>query len=96
MAGQYPNSGALFVNDYKEKDTHPDYKGKMEITIDGKDYEFKMAGWKKTAKSSGKTFISMQFEQPEDDIILTPPQPPKAIKLTGEFADDVSDDDLPF
>ena len=92
MAGQYPNSGALFVNDYKEKDNQPDYKGTMELTIGGEDIEFKMAGWKKQSKN-GKTFISMKFEEPENDVVLTPPQRPKS---QPSVADDVSDDDLPF
>ena len=30
------NSGAFFVNDRKQKETHPDYNGK--INVEGKDY----------------------------------------------------------
>jgi hypothetical protein len=48
------NSGTFFINDRKEKETHPDYNGK--INVEGKEYYLK--GWKKTAKS-GLTFMSL-------------------------------------
>jgi uncharacterized protein (DUF736 family) len=48
------NSGTFFVNDRKEKETHPDYNGK--INVEGKEYYLK--GWKKVAKS-GVNFLSL-------------------------------------
>ena len=51
------NSGALFPNDRKEKETHADLTGSCEI--EGKEYWFK--GWKKTAKS-GTNFLSVSFD----------------------------------
>ncbi len=48
------NSGTFFVNDRKEKETHPDYNGK--INVEGTEYYLK--GWKKTAKS-GTKFLSL-------------------------------------
>jgi hypothetical protein len=44
-----PGRGSLFVNDRKQKDTHPDWKG--EINIDGKIYE--IASWWKEGKKGG-------------------------------------------
>ena len=52
-------NGSLFKNDYKEKETHPDYKGK--VMIGGK--EMQIAGWNKE-KQDGNTFISVRISEP--------------------------------
>jgi uncharacterized protein (DUF736 family) len=44
----------LFPNDRKEKETHPDFRG--NINVDGKEYWIK--GWKKSSKS-GMKFVSL-------------------------------------
>lgn len=48
---QKENSGSLFKNDRKEKETHPDYKG--DINIGGKNYW--ISAWVKEGKN-GKFF----------------------------------------
>jgi len=57
------NSGALFTNDKREKETHPNYQGKA--TINGVDYY--VSSWIKEGKN-GK-FQSLSFkpvqEQPK-------------------------------
>lgn len=53
------NSGALFKNDRKDKDTHPDYTG--SALIDGVDMW--ISAWIK--KGNGKTFMSLAFK-PKD------------------------------
>ncbi len=63
------NSGTFFVNDRKEKETHPDYTGK--INVEGTEYYLK--GWKKTAKS-GLNFLSLALD-PVDKAASTPKQP---------------------
>jgi len=47
---QKDNSGALFKNDKKETDSHPDYKG--EAMVDGNDYW--VSGWINTSKAGTK------------------------------------------
>lgn len=50
------NSGALFTNDKKTKETHPDLNGK--ITINGR--EFYISAWKK--QGNGKNFLSLSVK----------------------------------
>lgn len=54
------NTGALFKNDKKKTEKHPDFTG--DITIGGKKY--RLAGWKRTS-SKGTAFISIQATIPE-------------------------------
>jgi len=54
------NSGALFTNDKREKETHPNYNGKA--TINGVDYY--VSSWIKEGKN-GK-FQSLSFKPVQD------------------------------
>lgn len=56
-----PNSGSLFKNDRKEKETHPDYKG--QAIVGGA--EMWVSAWIKEGKS-GK-FMSLSFTPKEDE-----------------------------
>jgi len=56
---QKENSGAIFKNNYKKADTHPDYKGKMNV--DGKEKE--VALWVRETKT-GEKFFSMAISEP--------------------------------
>lgn len=62
--GEYDNEmrGALFVNDRKKKDSHPDRKG--TCTIEG--VEYWVSGWLKKTRD-GKTFLSLAFTRKDDD-----------------------------
>lgn len=57
-----PGTGALFKNERKQKDTHPDYTGKL-ILPDGK--EMSLAGWSKESKS-GKKYMSLSLSEPRE------------------------------
>jgi hypothetical protein len=59
----YDNSGALFTNDKKTKETHPDLNGK--ITILGR--EFYISAWKK--QGNGKNFLSLSVKPVESNDI---------------------------
>jgi len=49
------NSGALFKNDRKEKETHPDFKG--NLTVAGVDYW--ISGWTKQGKIGEYTSLAV-------------------------------------
>jgi len=59
------NSGAIFKNDRKQQDNHPDYKGDCEVG--GK--KFWVSGWIKVAgpnaKNPGSKFMSLAFTEKE-------------------------------
>lgn len=74
------NSGTLFTNSRKSKETHPDYTGKVKVN--GKDME--ISAWLKEGKN-GK-YLSLSFKEP----YVKPSTPP-----SDNFRID-SKDDFPF
>lgn len=77
------NSGVLFKNDRREKDTQPTHTG--SINIEGVDYW--LSAWVKDGKS-GK-FFSLAVKRKDQAQRQTEPQPAPA-------ADDFEDSDIPF
>jgi hypothetical protein len=61
MTTKYDNSGTVYVNDRKEKDTHPDRTG--TATINGVDYW--VSGWIKQPDKSKPPFLSLAFKVKE-------------------------------
>lgn len=57
---QKDGQGALFKNERKEKETHPDYRG--DCKLDGKDYW--ISAWLK--KGPKGTFMSLALQPKED------------------------------
>lgn len=57
----YDNSGALFTNDKKTKETQPDMTG--NITINGR--KFDLSAWKKIS-NKGNGFLSISIKPSEE------------------------------
>ena len=70
------NSGAIFKNDKKTAETHPDYKGK--VNVNGKDME--VALWLRESKA-GTKYFSATFQEPYVK--------PEAAIVTDEQDDDL-------
>lgn len=86
---QYDNNmrGALFKNDRKEKDTHPDYKGQCEIN----GVEHWVSAWLKDKKDGGK-FLSLSFQVKEQQTAVSNSgyaQQPAQQNVQDDFEDDI-------
>jgi hypothetical protein len=81
------NKGTLSRNNKKEKPTHPDYKG--TINIDGKEYW--LSGWIKEGKYGAFTSLSVQ---PKDAVFTEAKQ--VVNEPSGNTMRDDFEDDLPF
>jgi len=77
------NSGAIFKNDKKTKDTHPDYRGK--VNVNGKEME--VALWVKQGKNG--SFMSASFSEP-----YVPPTTSNV--MSSAPISQVDNDDFPF
>ncbi len=88
---QRDNSGSLFKNDRKDKDSHPDYNG--NVMIDGREYW--ISAWIKTGQK-GK-FMSLAFK-PKDFAQREQRQPSSKVgdqRPAGNRNSDM-DDEIPF
>lgn len=93
---QRDNSGSIFVNDRKEKDTHPDRTG--TAMIDGVMYY--VSGWIK--QGSKGQFLSLAFKRKDDKPQQSlgskgrsAPARPDPISSGRSLKEDM-DDDIPF
>lgn len=75
------NTGALFKNDKKSTERHPDYKG--TANIEGTEYW--VSAWIKVSKN-GQKFMSFSYTPKEE----------QAPKPQASQADDIDDSDIPF
>jgi len=81
---QKPGQGVLFKNDRKEKDTHPDYTG--TINIGGN--EWRLSAWIKTGQK-GK-FMSLAASEPYQK------EQQSRQKYQSPVSQDEIDSDIPF
>ena len=81
------NRGSLFRNERKEKETHPDYNG--SINIEGTEYY--LNGWLKESKA-GKKFFSLSVKAKDQDT----EKPSVKTKSAPSRAKDSDGDDIPF
>lgn len=80
------NSGVLFKNDRKQKDSHPDYQG--QINVNGTDYW--LSAWIKASKDGTKRMsLAVKPKEAKDDR-----RPERGAQAATAPAD--LDDDLPF
>lgn len=54
------NTGSLFRNDRKEKESQPDYRG--SVNIDGKKLE--ISAWIRKTKDGSKSYLGLTFKPP--------------------------------
>jgi len=83
---QYDNSnrGAIFKNDDKQQDNHPDYKGSLNVG----GVDLWVSGWLKTSEKTGKKFLSLSVKPKEAAPVK------QASKPKSSGFDDM--DDAPF
>jgi hypothetical protein len=94
------NKGVLFPNQNRQKETHPHYKG--EINIEGTEYW--ISGWSNVSKN-GKKYLSMNVSK-KDSTYTKKPIPQKDDFLNDDVpltnndpslkTDDFEEDDIPF
>lgn len=84
---QYDNSnrGAIFKNEDKQQDNHPDYKGSLNVN----GVDLWVSGWLKTSEKTGKKFMSLSVK-PKDAAPVKQASKPKSSGF-----DDMNDD-IPF
>ena len=82
------NTGAIFKNDNKKAENHPDYKGK--VNVNGKEME--VALWLKTS-AKGVKFFSVSFSEP---FVKGESQINGTLKQTIIHESNFDNDDLPF
>lgn len=85
------NTGSLFRNNRKEKDTHPDYNG--SVRIEG--HDMWISAWLKEDKN-GQKYFSLAFKR--KDGTAARPDPAQEFKAEAKrvFPDARLDDEVPF
>ena len=82
------NTGAIFKNDNKKAENHPDYKGKVLVN----NKEMEVALWLKTS-AKGVKFFSASFSEP---YIKTNEPQINSVSKPVNYVNLDANDDLPF
>ena len=84
---QYDNSnrGAIFKNEDKQQDNHPDYKGSLNVN----GVDMWVSGWLKTSEKTGKKFMSLSVKVKEDKPVKQASSPKRPVV-------EIDDSDVPF
>jgi hypothetical protein len=77
MENNYDNSGTLWRNEFKTKDSHPDMTG--SILINGR--KFKLSAWKKI--KDGNSFLSISIKPAEEQ--QQQPQKPQQQQINNNL-----------
>ena len=99
------NSGALFENEKRVKESHPHLRGSCTIkTPDGEVLEFWVSAWQKTSKK-GDDFFSLSFQLKDEQKAQEEAPAKKSSglfkkrdepKTEGKTVDQDFDDGIPF
>jgi hypothetical protein len=82
------NQGVLFKNDDKQKDTHPDYRG--SVNVNGT--EFWLSAWIKTSQRDGSKFMSLSVRKKDGQE----DKPKQQQSRSGGQRHSDDSDDIPF
>jgi len=83
------NSGALFKEEEKKSDKHPDYKG--NCLVNGK--QMYIAAWINTSQG-GKKYMSLSFSEPTQKAEYS--KKVSDATPTPQFAEPQAEEDIPF
>lgn len=86
------NSGILSKNDRREKDTHPEYTG--TINVEGVDYW--LSAWVKERKDGSGKFFSLSVRPKQAQAPAPRQQQKPASKAKGVSMEEFDDSDVPF
>lgn len=73
-------TGALFKNDRKDTENHPDYRGECEVA----GTEYWLSAWVKTSKA-GRKYFSLSFREKG----AMPDEPPSTPAPADDFSDEI-------